>query len=383
MDPADFRNCVGHWWRAMQSLGLGRDPIQVGHLLLATSYALVSRGNALQHVYHDAHLAPGATDPREQSLPDPIRSRIRAMVGSRDTDRVRGELDDLLGRADVPVEQGPAMRHTLDGILRHGIELVQERGNDGLLEFLGLFDAWCAKRRKKGGQGWLRRFLDLFSYECKVSFYRCYANAWIDLIPWLRQHRDLDETSERFLRVWHMQNQPIERPDGRVVPDVFGGQVLGLHPLSGFFMMDPALCAVAGRFFRSDAYERVMVQGRADTCPEYWDLIGAILTAAGLYRQALDRQAERRGVHQRNSDDPDLACVTDGGRSESGLLEEFAAGLGLRCAPCGGELVSRSFDPGDAKDDGFDAEFTCRDCGHESRHRIVRHDLEEWLLSRE
>src|SRR5262249_28247822 len=157
---------------------------------------------------------------------------------------------------------------------------------------------------------------DLFSYECKVSFYRCFANVWVDLIPWLRENRDLDEVSERFLRVWHMQNQPIEQPDGRVIPDVFGGQVLSLHPLSGFFMKDPALCTIAGRFFLSDAYERAMVQGRAEDCAEYWEFVGAILTAAGLYRQALDRQAERRGVRQRNSDDPDLARVADATRSD-------------------------------------------------------------------
>ena len=36
-------------------------------------------------------------------------------------------------------------------------------------------------------------------------------------------------------------------------PDAFRGQVLSLHPLSGFFMMDPALRAVAGNFFGPDA----------------------------------------------------------------------------------------------------------------------------------
>ncbi len=80
------------------------------------------------------------------------------------------------------------------------------------------------------------RFVNLFSYECKVSFFTCYANAWVDLIPWLRKHRGLDKVSERFLRFWHNQNPSTGGADGR---DAFNGQVLALHPLSGFFMKDP------------------------------------------------------------------------------------------------------------------------------------------------
>jgi hypothetical protein len=378
-DPANFRNCIGHWWLAMQSLGYGGDPVQLRHLLLATSYALVSRGNALQHVYRDAHLAPGATRPDGQSLPDSSRARIRAAVVSRDTGCVRGVLDELLGRPGAPVAEAAAMRQALDGILRHGVELVQKKGNAGLEDFLSRLDAWCAKRRKKGGQGWPRRFLDHFSYQCKVSFYRCYANAWIDLIPWLRAHRALDEASERFLRVWHMQNQPVVRRDGGVIPDAFGGQVLSLHPLSGFFMKDPALCAIAGRYFLSPDYERGAGRGHAADCAEYWSFVGAILTAAGLYRQALDQQAECRGARRRPNEAADLAEVPDVARSPAGLLEEFAAGAGLRCVRCGGEFLSQGFHPATAGDDAFDADFTCRRCGREARHRIARPDLTAWL----
>jgi hypothetical protein len=380
IDPINFRNCVGHWWRAMQALGLGSDPTQIEHLVLATTYPLVSRSNALQNVYRDAHLAADATRPVEQSLPEPIRGRIQAVIDSRDRGRIQAELHASLGRAEIPAPEMARMRQAFDGILRHGVELAREKGNDGLEEFLGRFDAWSAARRRKGGQGWLRPFLDRFSYECKASFYLCYANAWIGLIPWLRENRGLDQASERFLRVWHTQGQPIEQPDGSVIPDAFAGQVLALHPLSGFFMKDPALCAIAGRFIVSDAYERAMVQGQAGDCASYWDFVGAILTAAALYRQALDRQAERRGVRQRHSDDPDLAEVTDGTRSEAGLLEEFARGFGLRCPRCGGTLRARGFDPVDAGDDDFDDDFACRDCGHPSRHCIARQDLESWLV---
>jgi hypothetical protein len=381
LDPANFRNCVGHWWRTIQSGGLARDPGQIRHLILATSYALVSRDNALQNVYRDAHLAKDATKPQEQSLPEPIRHRIHAVVAGRDVDRLREELDLQLGGAKVQVGEMPLIRQTLEGILQHGIDSFGRDGEGGLEEFLGRLDAWLAKVRKKGGGGWRRSLLDLLSYQCKVSFYRCYANTWVDLIPWLRENRDLDIASERFLRVWHMQNQPLERPDGRVIPDVFGGQVLSLHPLSGFLMKDPALRAIAGRFFLSGSYEQVMSRGRVGECAEYWDVVGAILSAAALYRQALDHQAERRGVHPRTTHDPNLVLVADETRSGAGLLDEFARDLALLCSHCRAQLHFRSYEPADPDDDGFDADFACPVCGHQVRRRIPRHDLEAWLLS--
>src|SRR4051794_19245226 len=52
-DPANFRNCLSHWWLTMESMGLGDDPTQLEHLILANSYAVVSRSNGLQHVYRD------------------------------------------------------------------------------------------------------------------------------------------------------------------------------------------------------------------------------------------------------------------------------------------------------------------------------------------
>src|SRR5438067_1955533 len=35
---ANFRNCVGHWWAAMQAAGLGDDPEQQAHLVTALCY---------------------------------------------------------------------------------------------------------------------------------------------------------------------------------------------------------------------------------------------------------------------------------------------------------------------------------------------------------
>jgi hypothetical protein len=71
---------------------------------------------------------------------------------------------------------------------------------------------WLKKLRKRGGQDRTRLFINMFSYECKVSFYLCYACAWLGLIPWLVANQGLDPMTERFLRFWHYQNQPTEDP---------------------------------------------------------------------------------------------------------------------------------------------------------------------------
>src|SRR5262249_35008521 len=155
----------------------------------------------------------------------------------------------------------------------------------------------------------------------------------------------LDPVSERFLRFWHMQNQPVELPDGRVLPDVFSGQVLSLHPLSGFFMKDSSLCAIAGRFFGSEAHDRALRGGDGKGCPEYWALIGAILSAAHLYRQALDDQGGRRGTRRNSSRPVEAAAVGAVNQSDAGFLEDFAAARGLRCPACDGPLRLRTYVP--------------------------------------
>jgi hypothetical protein len=380
-DPGNFRNCLGHWWRSLQLQGLAREPLQLRRLLLSTSYALVSASKGLQQVYRDAYIAPRATDPIEASLPEVARDRIQAVVQSQDLEQVRQALNEALGGVDIVAEELTVMRQTCEGILSHGVELVQQRGEDGLEEFLGRFDAWCAKRRRKGGQGWLRRFLNAIAYECKSSFYRCYSEVWIDLIPWLRQHRALDDLSERFLRYWHRQGQSPEQSHNRGIPDVLRGQVLALHPLSGFFMKDPALCAIAGRFFGSKAYERMMVKRRAKSCAEYWDLLGAILTAAYLYRQALDEQEQRRGSHLRSGQDGEWKDPAPRNRSAEGLLEEFAASRDLRCPSCGGSLRVQRYERAADDVEAADVHFSCGTCASQLCHRIGRAELERDLLS--
>lgn len=370
VDPANFRNCVGHWWAAMRTRGWHRDPDQLDHLLLATSYAVLSGSKAAHQVFRDAHLAPGATKPTEEALTDATRRQIRKAVAGRDRAWVGHELDVIFDApAPLPVTEAVVMRQTFDGILAHGRELVREHDVEGARQFVGMVDAWASAKRKKGNQGWLRDFLNRFSYQCKVAFYACYANAWIDIIPVLRRDHGLDSVSERFLRFWHVQNQPAET-------DVFRGQVLSLHPLSGFFMQDRALLAVAGRFFGTNAHARVFECGEVNV-PEYWNLVGAILTAGHQYRQALDRQAARRGAGATVAQWGEPAADGDV-RSANGLLEDFATAQGIRCPRCGGALRLGSI-PTAAPGLDARATFVCAPCRRKVPVVLREAEIRAWV----
>jgi hypothetical protein len=414
---ANFRSIVGFWVAAMQEMGLHHDPDQQVHYVLALCYALMGRCKSLQDVYRDAHLGRNFTDVEDASLPDDARQRINKVVQSRDRFQVQQELDAVLGRFEPPARVLPLLQEACRHWVGQGVTLMRREGNDGLERFLEAVDCWLARYRKKGGHAWVRRFLNLFAYECKAAFHTCYANAWVGLIPWLREHRGLDPVSERFLRFWHNQGQPIEIPHGQTpggiiypttqgmvftetdgnggrtshllrfqterigpthVRDVFSGQVLSLHPLSGFFMKDPALCAIAGRFFVSGAHELALGRGLATLCGTYWDLVGAILAAAHLYRQALDRQAAGRGTRQRRG--AEAAASTPNGVSEAMLLEEFASSRKIRCTDCSGALRLRRYHPAGSDEDNFAADYACRRCGRDVPCTISRSDLERWLL---
>ena len=295
----NFQNCVGHWAASLRSMGIGDDLDQQIHYVMALCYPLVSNRKSLQDVYRDAYLAPGRIN-AAGPLPKAVRRRVQDIAASQDRLQVQAELDHVLGRFTPPGRVLPLLREAFRHWVGKGVALLRSEGNAGLEQYLEEVDYWLGKYRKRSGC-WVRHFINMFAYEAKVSFYRCFANIWVDLIPWLREHRGLDEASERFLRFWHHQNQPLEIPHGQTlggihypthgratvsakrrgkqpvsesltwvtprigpphVQDVFSGQVLSLHPLSAFFMKDPKACAAAGSFLTSGAYEDVMTRGK-------------------------------------------------------------------------------------------------------------------------
>lgn len=414
---ANFRNCIGHWVAAMQASGCWDEVDQQIHFVCAMCFALVGRSKGMQDVYHDAYLASTSCNPERMSLPDEVRQRINDLVRDQNRFEVQRELDQALGRFEVPPRVMPALQEAFRWWVGRGVVALRRHGDTGFDRFLQEIDYWLAKLRKRSDR-WVRHFLNLFAYEAKVSFYTCYANVWVDLIPWLQKHRNLDELSTRFLGLWHNQNQPIELPHGRTlgglyyptagrvtvvepnrngrpvprslrwrteqigpthVRDVLSGQVLSLHALSGFFMKDPALCALAGRFFTCDRYEEEMRRARAENCPEYWAFVGAIVTAAHLYRAAREEQERCRGVFVRDGETVAGATEQAQDYGNAALLEEFAAAHQICCPSCGGAVRFRRFWPANAKG-CVRAKYSCRRCRKSFIKTLDGESLATWLI---
>jgi hypothetical protein len=411
---ANYFHCLAHWWASMQARALHHDLEQQIHYVMAQTYPEVCRCKSLQDIYRDAFLNTKPDKERILSLPEEDRQRINEIVHLRDRFRVKAELDAVLGRFRPPDGVLPVLQEAFRRWAGRGVTLWRQQGSEGLKQFLGEVAYWLDKYRKKGGHRWVRHFINLFAYEAKVSFYTCYANAWVDIIPCLQKDHGLDPVSERFLRLWHHQNQAIEIPhgqtaggiyypthvrydfflagaDGQVIPkriclpterigpthipDVFSGQILSLHPLSGFFMKDSALCAVAGAFFASERYEQILAHGLA----EYWDLVGAILTAARLYRRASDEEARNRGVRRRSQDTTDAADIADNA-SEAQLLEDFAADQNVTCPDCHHPVRLVHYHPA-GQSDSVRVDYSCSRCARPILATFSALTLMEWLRS--
>jgi hypothetical protein len=420
---ANFRNCLGHWGAAMRASGLMEELEQQMHYVTAQCYPLISRNKSLQSIYRDAFLFPGHTEYSNASVPDDIWERVQSIVKAQDSKRVRQELDCTLERFDLPAKALPPLQEALRHWVGKGVTLMRRQGNDGLEKFLAEAQYWLVKYRKKGRHVWVRHFINLFAYECKVSFYRCFANTWIDLIPWLKEHRGLDPLSERFLRFWHNQNQPVEILHGRTaggvlyptrcgavimgrgdsdgfhrrqfdwqteqigpthLRDAFNGQVLSLHPISGFIMQDPTMCAIAGEFFAMNDYDEIANNGQLGTRPEYWNLVGVILLAAHQYRIELETQASKRGRRVKTGGKATRAIRRDyTPLAESILWEDYIVGRGIVCQSCGADLKFVESEPSTEGSDLVTVRYRCTDCNQMVEKRVDRADLVSWLRSDE
>lgn len=193
----------------------------------------------------------------------------------------------------------------LGGILSQGVQMVRDRGQEGLYDFVDRTSVFADEKRRRGGDCVARHFVNQVQYLSKVAFYRVYSDVWATLISDLEQRRGVDSASVSFLRYWHAQEAPRLQGDGTWIPDMLAGQILALHPISELIIRDPALCATVGRYFQNT----VVTDGRYERhhwdLDEYWTLWHAILFATYEYRGAYDRSnASRATRHLRSSLEP-------------------------------------------------------------------------------
>jgi len=339
--------------------GMQRDHEELANYVWAKFYPLVASSKTLQDIYLDAFLKSGSTIPEDFEVDDETRLRIRKIAADRDSASVRTELDRLFERFQPEADDKPGFQKACHHWLGNGVQSLLEKGQDGLENHLQEVVGWMARYRRKGGDDRVRHFVNMFSYESKASFNFCYANVWIGIIDWLNKNDGLDIASERFLGFWHNYHADPDSP--------FQGQVLALHPLSGFFMKDPSACWVAGRFFGTDSYADVYERGAVGSSAPYWDLIGSILTAGHQYRRARDGQIRS----PKTLDE----CA------ESALAGIVAAHP-EKCTACGTVTEFQSVGKGDPDTGVVPITCKCPNCGAQSVRNFTEGQIKEWFAKR-
>jgi len=315
-DCPNYRACRDLWWAAMESKDLtvhhgGQDrerELDVDGnqmtLVQAELWPHVCESKGQQTVFRDARLrykrvrARRPDDVDEDAdeeaglsitLDDVEDHRLRAIAQRRDIREIREAIREVFAGGLPQGAEKDALNTEYNEFMDKCIAALESEGREGLRahlrdEVVPHLQRW----RRRGGRPQETRFLNLLVYNSKISFYTCFANAWVCLIPWLKEHENLDARSERLLRLWHFRQRRIDEK----APDVFWGQTLSLHPISGIIMKQPYHQLVLARYLDSDTD----VHDAANS--EYWDLVGAILVACHEYRALRDRQEIDR--HERS-----------------------------------------------------------------------------------
>jgi hypothetical protein len=165
-----------------------------------------------------------------------------------------------------------------------------------------------------------------------------------------------------------------------VLPNPFRGRVLALHPLNWIVLARHELREQVGRCISSPQFDDVMRTGRVADFAEYWQMIGAILSAAHLYRQANLEYESRRGIREpKRLQLP--SCIELPARCEGApeaLLRDFVAALNRRC-PCGGTYQYVASDLPSGYEDRVDVPVVCRHCNLVGAIKVSRNELERFL----
>ena len=172
-----FRPCVDLWWTAVEMEQATSEFDNELNLVLAESYPLVNTSRAVQDVYVDAHLNkmadrkldPVGNDSHHRKLSDRMYllseeedRRLRELAASRDSDRIREELEGLFQGELPPEEELPAFQEAARAWIGNGIQALRVDGTEGLRDYVQTLGVWVKKYRKRGQIDRTRMFLNPF-----------------------------------------------------------------------------------------------------------------------------------------------------------------------------------------------------------------------------
>ncbi len=368
----NFQACVDLWWHVVEWYGDTSDPHTEMALVFAECYPLINASRAMQNIYVDAHLHPKA---ERILLADEDVKRLLLIAHSGDPNLARLELDRLFRGPYPPPGEMPAFDEAAEKWIRDGISALQLEGRNGLKHYTKTLLGLIKKYRRRGNSDWKRMFLNKFSYECKVAFYYCYANAWIGILPRLQQRGELDSLGERFMRLWHHQNQA---PEGATEHrGVFSGQIPALHPISAVILTSPQHLEVIGRYIGRPDFSELQASGMYLENKEYRDMVTTILVAAHEYDRSRRSWEDQRGQStQKSKKDVKERPRDDGTASVQILFENYTNRRRVSCSDCSGTLSYVRHEPVATTDPpAVVAYFRCQACAHEQSLKISQDEL--------
>lgn len=359
----------------MREQGWQDDPNEKCTVLLASAYREFCDSKSLRQVVRDSFPARGSIL-RGPPLPLSEQDRLAELCATHDRELIRMELDRILGHRPLSRAEEVGFEAAFGQWLGIGLARLEKQGSTGLQTWLQDMRAWMTRyRRNSKTSPLVRKFVDFFGYRAKSAFFLCYASFWRQLIPWLVEHHGLDEHSRRLMSLWHYQNQPVQfqhespiliptqasrslidprtgqsstirwkpqQPRIKVLPDVFSGQVLSLHPLTWRLFSCDRLSEMLGQFLVSPRFREVTEKNKTDRCSEYWSIVQAILESAMLYRLALQNDERRRPTKSSRTRTSDDAIVTAQAPPDVDSVDEVTRQLNQRfgrCTECGDLLV--------------------------------------------
>ncbi|MEQ8636375.1 hypothetical protein [Gimesia maris] len=390
---SNFRSCIDFWWACAEEANEADDIYNHENLVLAEIYSLINTSRAMQNVFLDAHLHKSVSQQhksdsplphgsqksgeRDHRLPEEEYLRLRQIIESRNVLEVQNELKQLF-LGDQPEENdGPHFAEIFESWIKEPLNEFRIGGRQVLQEYIQCeLSQKISKHRKRGSNAESRLFLNMFSYECKAAFYRCYASAWAFILPILEKELGLNKLSTRFMRMWHHQNQPglIE---GKI-SQIFWGQVLSLHPLSAFVLNDPAALTVIGNWVGHPEHQHLSELNQVANSKEYWEVVLIILIAANEYKKSHQKWDESRGknelvdtpvVEQNTSITSDLSVAEN--------IEDYLARRSIFCEECAGLLGYH--DPLATGNQGT-VHLRCRSCGQKTSMKIDPVDFKNYLV---
>tara|TARA_R110002111_G_scaffold245530_1_gene307925 strand:+ start:693 stop:2042 length:1350 start_codon:yes stop_codon:yes gene_type:complete len=392
-DDSNFRSSIDFWWACAENADHADDVYNQENLILAEIYSLINTSRAMQNVFLDAHLHKSAgrkpkyespplhesqqSGKRDNSLPEEEILRLRQIVESRKVIEVQNELKQLF-LGDQPEEnERPQFAEKYNSWIKEPLHVLRTGGRQALQEYIqSELKQKISKHRKRGSNADSRLFLNMFSYESKVAFYLCYANAWAFILPILEQYYGLNELSIRFMKMWHHQNQSV-LIDG-IIHHIFWGQVLSLHPLSALVLNDSAALSVIGNWVGNPEYQHLIESNQVANSKEYWEVVLIILIAANEYKQSHQKWDESRGknelvdtpkVEQNASVTIDLSVAEN--------IEDYLVKRSIFCEKCAGLLEYQ--DPLTTGNQGT-VNLRCRNCWQKTNMKIDYADFKKYYF---